>query len=167
MTALSTTTFDAIRRNYYALFRLLTPNFTLRPKFDAAPARENLRDWALRLGAQSTSLRRFEIREVGSSRHLGPDYPDAREIDQAAVLLVAYPVLPAIYGRGDRDDLEKTVELDRYQLEDVLWSPGNYLPGHTLCAIQEGGGVDRSSNAVWFNAFVLKVQFYRAMTLTT
>lgn len=156
-----TTTYAAIRDQQIAKIEALTPALLSQLLFRRAPRRYELAVWAE--GAGSAALRKFEIRQASSSPDPNLFDPTALERHEEAVILIAYPVLPALYGTDDLDELEKVMRSDAHQVRDVVFSPGNYLAGQyaAFVEIEEPERGDR----VWFQALRCELIYLESQTL--
>lgn len=157
----TTTTYAAIRDNCITKIEALVPSLLSQFSFRRAPRRHELAVWAD--GAGSAALRTFEIRQASSSPDPNLFDPTALERHEEAVLLIAYPVLPALYGTDDLDELEKVMRSDAHQLRDLVFSAGNYVAGQNACfvEIEEPDRGDR----VWFQGLRLTLLYLESQTL--
>lgn len=157
----ATTTYADIRDNYIRLIEAITPTLLSQLAFRRGPRDKELAEWA---GGNSAALRKFEIRLAGDVQD--PDVMDFNDADrfEEAEILIAYPVLPALYGRDDLDELEKVMRSDARQVRDVVFSPGNYLAGQSAAFVEimqpERG--DR----VWFQPLRLTLLYLESQSLT-
>ncbi len=131
---MATTTWGAIRANMTAVVKALSPTTLEHLKFDRAPRRYNLQKWAQQVG--SGSLRKFEIRKRGKTPGPGVHPPSQVQRNETAVITVAYPALPALYGSEDLDSLEDVVREDAQLIYVAIVSPVNYLSGQH-CAMPD------------------------------
>lgn len=159
----TTTTFAAIRDNYITLIEALTPTKLADKLFRRSPRHRRLGDWAL--GSGSAALRGFEL--VGEEAVPDPNLfdPSALERVEHMVLMVAYPVQVALYGRDDLDELEAVTRSDARQLRDLVYSAGNYLAGQSA-AFVEILPLDRGDDRVWFRSFDVVLHYLEAQSLT-
>lgn len=161
-----TTTFDTIAENYYAKFLLLTPRGGLTDagkKFDRSTRRQPLRVWA---SGDSACLRKLELsqdRVIDDERIL---HPSTGERKVEATLTVAYPVLPALYGTREIDDMNEVMDQDASHLRDTLIAPPNFVSGQNLCHVTSWD-FDRGSDTVWFLVMHLEITFFETQTLYT
>ncbi len=130
---MATTTWGAIRANMTAVVKALSPTTLEHVKFDRAPRRYNLQKWAQQTG--SGSLRKFEIRRKGKTAQPGVHPPSQVQRNETALITVAYPALPALYGAEDLDSLEDVVRADANLIYKAIVSPVNFLSGQAVAAV--------------------------------
>jgi hypothetical protein len=126
-----TTTWCSIRDALSAAFIAATPGVLPTYRFDHAVKRYPIEMWAGSLGANSTLLRRFQWRRANLEQ---PPYfaSDAVEWNETSTLTIAYPVLPALYGNADLDEIERVMRRDAKQLRDIIASPGQLVSGQEV-----------------------------------
>lgn len=161
---MTTSTLAEIIAKIATVITALTPGALSAQRFDRAPRRYPLRLWAPQQGASTATLRKFEINRVGPRQDPGVIDPTAYFVNRDVLVTVAYPVLPALYGRNDLDDLEDIVEADALQIRDALFSPtGLASAAHqeTVVVVED---LDRSDDDVWFQPFTLTVKYFSPQT---
>lgn len=164
----TTTTFEAIRDGFFADLEALTPSVLARAEyaFRRCPERRvSLRHWAER-NSGDASLRKFDMRIVGDVENAPILYHDAKEVNVDAVLTVAYPVLPGVYGDQDMDDAEDTIESDQRQIYDVLRSSSNWPAGMANCEVTIRGTDRDSLEDVWFKEYAMRLTFVVSSTIS-
>lgn len=129
-----TTTYAAIRDNYITKIEALAPSLLSQLAFRRGPRRHELAVWAD--GAGSAALRKFEIRLASGTPDPNLFDPTALERHEEAVLLIAYPVMTALYGTDELDELEKVMRSDARQLRDLVFSAGNYVAGQNAAFVE-------------------------------
>lgn len=156
-----TTTYAAIRDNYIRLIEAITPTLLSQLAFRRGLRRQELEVWAD--GAGSAAFRKFEIRQASGSADPNLLDPTALERHEEAVILLAYPVLPALYGTDDLDEMEKVMRSDAHQVRDAVFSPGNYLAGQyaAFVEIEEPDRGDR----VWYQPLRVTLMYLESQTL--
>lgn len=165
-----TTTFSAIRDNYVGtdsavgIIPALTPSASPPDtQFRLCDPSFRLRDFVRRAGG-STCFRLFEF--VPSSLPVDAETFDygAREVQQVAALLVAYPPdLLAMYGSSDLNDLWRIMDVDSQQLRDALFSPGNYVAGQSAAFVEIAE--PETDSDVWFLRLNVTLVYTRAQTV--
>jgi len=162
--ATSTTDFETMRDNMCTVLRALTPRRLSDRKFDQVTDEETLTALVERMPAEGL-FRKFEILRAGERSLLSPTIinPTAVEYQQAARLLVCYPVLKNLVGVEKLRDLEDLMDADAQQLRDALFASDNYVSGQSACWV-EIGEPDRSTQ-VYVQAFNLRLDYYEAMNL--
>lgn len=159
------TTFAAIRAQIIAVIEALTPATHDRPedKFRRSPdKRQPVDAWALTHGAD-TCFRKFDLRISGAVQD--PEvFSNPIRRTQAAVITIAYPVQPALYGSEDIDDIEDVIASDAHQIRDAVFNPDNLLEGHVanIVTIED---VDRNDPRVWFQRLTLSIIYYHSQFL--
>lgn len=159
----TTTTFWAIRDNYTRLIEARQPTELPQHAYRRAPLHISLRQYASEVG--SPSLRKFEIHRTDIAVDPESFDPSAFPRDEMAMMSVAYPIAPGLYGREDLNDIECVIEADAKLLREVLLSAANYLPGQSL-GNPDIRPIDKSSDAVWFQDFLIKLIYTEAQTIT-
>lgn len=164
----TTTTFQAIRNNAYTKLKAITPTGRADVLFERSPQEyvESLRAFAERVGA--AAFRRVELKQETEEDPSFCD-PSAKEVKVTAILTVAYPNLPGIYGTADLADtnlttIDDVIAADAKQISDKLHSATNYVAGQntTLVTILP---TDRSNPLLWFKEFTVEMHFYKAQSL--
>lgn len=161
---MTTSTLAEILAKVRSVVTSLTPGSLSAQRFDRAPRRYPLRLWAVQQGASSATLRKFEVKRTGPREDPGVIDPTAYFVNRDLLLEVAYPALPALYGREDLDDLEDLVEADALQIRDALFSPtglANDAHQETVVVVEE---LDRGDDDVWFQPFTLTVKYFSPQT---
>ncbi len=130
---MATTSWAAIRGNMTSVVKALSPLTMEDKRFDRAPRRYQLRKWVTTVG--SGCFRKFEIRRTGKTPKPLVHPPGQCQRNETAVLTVAYPCLPALYGSEDLDSMEDVVREDAQQIYVALVSPVNYLSGQHCASI--------------------------------
>lgn len=156
-----TTTYAAIRDQQIAKIEALTPTLLSQLLFRRAPRRYELAVWAESAG--SAALRKFEIRGDESEPDPNLFDPTALERHEEAVILIAYPVMPALYGTDDLDEMEKVIRSDAHQVRDAVFSSGNYLAGQY--AAFAGPGKTVRGDRVWYREIAVTLQYLESQTL--
>jgi hypothetical protein len=157
----TTTTYHAIRDNSIALLEAATPYKLVQHLFRRAPRHRDIRDWAPESG--TAALRAFELRrgdDLPDAAHLGTG---AQEREETMLLSIAYPVLVALYGEGELDELECVMRSDATLVRDVLFSGNNYLAGQSL-ALVTPETPDRSDERCWFQDYRVQLIFTELIT---
>lgn len=168
---MTTTTIEAIVAKTIAVIAGLTPLITDKPRFERAPLRYPLRDWALKTGAASALTRKFEVRAVDAQDD--PDRDDRQSdlgvmrVTQPMLVTIAYSTqILGLYGLDDLDDLEDVMETDAKQIRDAIYPTGGIAgAGHqgTKVTPEEP---DRANGAVWFQPLTCTAEFWVAQSLT-
>ncbi len=158
---MNTTTFAAIRDQMASKLALLTTSGCGGRKFVRSKQRVPLREWSA--VATEAGFRAFEIvgDEIAEPSVLDPA---AYLVTQTITIRIAYPLLRAIYGSDDLDDVEGAIQADLRQVRDTVFSSGNYLAGQEA-ATPQSPTIDRSGAEVWFVEMPFAVQFYASQTL--
>lgn len=157
-----TTTYAAIRDNYIRLIEAITPTLLSQLAFRRGLRRQELEVWAESAG--SAALRKFEIRLDGDVEDPNTmDFTDADRYEDAEIL-IAYPVLPALYGTDDLDEMEKVMRSDARQVRDVVFSPGNYLSGQSAAFVEIRK--PERGDRVWFQPLRLSLIYLESQSLT-
>lgn len=114
-----TATYCEVRDFFAAKLQAATPALLSQFRWERAPGRWSLDDYAARVGAHSALFRKFQLRRQELEN---PAYfdTDVQERNEDVVLTVAYPALPALYGREDYDEIERVMRADARQLRDLL-----------------------------------------------
>ncbi len=161
----TTTTYALIREQIIAKIMALSPTLLgeTHRHFCRAPRRYSLRSWAKENPA--ASLRMFEIARLGAA----PDIDQVQdtsviERNESAMILMAYPVAPALYGAHELDALDDVMRGDARQIRDVVYSPSSYLAGQSLASVTIEDP-DRSSEHVWFQPFTVELIYTEAQSL--
>jgi len=162
---LTTTTFHAIRDQMATKIALITPSFVPERKFARSKRRATLGAWVQSAAKGEALFRAFEV--VRGDGEGEPIHIDASALlrTMAVTVNVAYPMLLAIYGSADLDDVEKVVRSDAAQIRDVLFSSGNYVAGQQAAFPQPLPEPDRSDPDVWLQSIPINVVFYESETL--
>lgn len=166
---MATTTFAAIRDNYVTKIQALAPRTLASLVFDRVTVRQDVRAWAS-ANPTSEAARKFEIRRSGGVSDPLVLEPSLVERQEAAELVVAYPLLEELYGRrpsGGKpgwDDLEDVMRDDAAQLRDLLTSPNNLLAGQTACVVTIEPP-ERLSVAAWFSVLSLQFDYYESQAI--
>lgn len=164
--AVNTTTFALIRAQVYTVLEALTP--TAKPVdklFRRAPKKsQTLREWAAE-SPNSEKLRFFDYRVTGTEEPLPFFDTAAREVLVEATLTVAYPRQVGLYSTDDLDGIEDVMESDAVQIFDAVFTPDNYLSGQNLAEVLRVVPDRPEGSKVWFQEFVVRNSFYRAMSL--
>lgn len=159
-----TTSYSAIRDNYIALIEAATPAVLPGYKFRRSPRDKRLRDFALSTG--SASLRGFEIMRTAVAV-AEPEVQDPSAVDRTEVceITIAYPVVPALYGRTDFDEIEVVMRRDARQIRDLLFSSSAYVAGQSA-GFPTIAAADRTSDQVWFQEISVVLLYLESQTLT-
>lgn len=159
---LTTTTYHLIRDQMVTKVAALTPTLLGSRKFKRANPRHQIRDWSA--VAQEAGFRAFEITRAEASEPALMD-PAAFLRRETVTVIVAYPILRAIYGSEDLDSIENTIRSDTAQIRDALYSSGNYVTGQQAAIPLQLPETDRASDEVWFQSIPFDVLYYEAQTL--
>lgn len=161
---MSTTTYEAIRDNCIRLLEEATPYRLSQLVFRRAPRHREIRDWAPGVG--SAALRKFQMQrgdgDLEEPQHLPPF---AFEREETMLVTVAYPVLPALYGRDELDELECVMRQDATLVRDVLFAPTNYVDEQWLAYVTPRPP-DRDDERCWFQVFEIRLIYSEAQSLT-
>ena len=161
---MTTTTYADLADEVIAVLEALAPSSPTRPPWRRSLRRHDFRFWAM--ANAGACFRQFEIRRSTPEESPGTWDPSARRVMVGAQLAVAYPVgQPGLFGRGDRDDVERVIDADSRQIHDALMGPSALLAGHNATYVKILAP-DRASEAVWFQDFELTFDFHRALNLT-
>lgn len=150
----------------YTVVNALTPTVISVPKFERAPKRYTIREWALEQNSGSATFRKYEIRRAGDDVDVGVQDPSARRVEETLMLTMAYPTnLVGIFGKDDLEDVEEIMRKDAKQIRDAVYSPGNYLDGvqSQVVTIAEP---ERDDEKIWFSVLLIRCLFQEAQTLT-
>ena len=161
---MATTTYAAIRDSMIINVRAIVPANLADKPFDRCPVRVRLADWATKQTPGSAAFRKVEIRRnmEEEASFFSPDEIERRE---TAVLRVAYPVLPELYGADELDDIEEIIRRDARDLRDVIASPDNYVSGQNAAFVDELEPVDESYEHVWFLGLRIRLYYYETQNL--
>jgi hypothetical protein len=160
--AVTATTWCTIRDALSAAFIAATPGVLPAYGFDHANKRYPIEMWAGSLGANSTLLRRFQWRRANLEQ---PAYLDAGTVqwNETSTLTITYPVLPALYGNADLDEIERVMRRDAKQLRDIIASPGQLVSG------QEVGRVSvlepETAGPVWYQRLTVLFVYQETQVL--
>lgn len=162
---LTTTTYDAIRDKMAATIQGLTPGVLSNRLFEEyAPKRMRLRDHAAAHPGEEL-FRMFEIRR-GTATEPGLIDPDALLRNEVVTVSIAYPLLLALYGTEDLDEVERVIRRDARQVRDVLFSSGNYVSGQLAALPTDMDAIDMGDPECWFQDLSFTVIYYEGQTLT-
>lgn len=158
-----TTTWEAIRDNYIRLLKAVVPSRTIATRYDESPRNVSIFEFAARAG--SAAIRRFQFERTG----VVGDAPiidwTAKETNEDAMLVVAYPTAFGAYGTGDRNDLDALIRADARQIRDLLFSGGNYLAGQSAAFVTIDP-TDMSDDRIWFQSFLIQLIYTESESLT-
>lgn len=161
---LTTTTYDAVRDGMATAICALTPAALAGRKYEKlAPARVRLRDHAAAHPGEEL-LRMFEIRRGAATEPSLID-PDALLRNETVTVTLAYPLLLALYGTEDLDEVEKVIRRDARQVRDALFSSGNYVSGQLAALPGDMDPIDMTADC-WFQDLTFTVIYYEAQSLT-
>jgi hypothetical protein len=153
----ASTTYDAIRDSYITLLERATPYELPTHAYRRAPRRYDLLEWAASVG--SASLRAFEMvrgeDDIEEPEHEGTG---TLERDEVMTITVAYPVLPALYGADELDDLECVMRSDVRRIREVVQSGSNFLAGQSRGHVTPNEP-DRTDDRVWFQSFRVELTY--------
>lgn len=158
----TTTTYPAIRDNYITLLQAATPSLLPEYSFHRVPRHLDLREWAVDVG--SAAFRAFAIVRGDAPLDEPPHQdPSAFERSEVATLVIAYPVLPALYGTDDLNSLEHLIRTDLTLIRRVLWT-NNYIAGQSL------GWLDpkepERQEFTWFQPIEIQLQYTESQSLS-
>lgn len=144
--------------------KAITPANHADKKFDLAPKRYLIRQWATQQNQGSAVFRRFQINRTGAA--IEPPYtePTAIERSEEVTVTVAYPVQVAAYGNDDLMDLDEYARADARQIHDELWTADNYLSGQNAAFVTIQP-LDKDDPQVWFQDLVVDVRYYETQSL--
>lgn len=160
--ALTTTTFAAIRDTYATALASGTPDLVPDRKLVRAKQSVRLRDWPA--VATEAGFRAFEITRSGGEEPPLLD-PAAYLRQEVLTVTAAYPLLLAIYGAADLDDVEKLIRSDARQIRDGLLAAGNYTSGQQGAIPLSLPEPERDNPEVWFQSISVTVYYYEAQAL--
>jgi hypothetical protein len=161
----ATTTLATIRDAMITEIEALSPSSHADKLFRRGKKRKSIREWAANQNSGSAVFRRFEIVRTGEATDPPLMDPSAVERSEDVIITVAYPVLPALYGSDDLDDLEEIARADAKQIRDVVFASDNYVSGQ-LAAFVTIQPLDRGDEDVWFQDLVVNVRYYEAQSLS-
>lgn len=147
-----------------ANIRAITPANLADKSFDRCPVQVRLQDWATKQTPGSAVFRKFEIRRA-LAEEAAFFAPDELERAERAIVRVAYPILPDLYGFGGLDDLEEVVRRDARDLRDAIQTSDNYLAGQNAAFIDEIDAIDESHEHIWFLTLRVRLLYYEAQSL--
>ena len=158
-----TTTFELISANYLTLLEQATPYELVQHALRRGPRDKDLREWAKQAG--SAAFRKFEIRRGD----LDLEDPESmgvavRELEEEMVITIAYPVLPALYGTGELDDLENVMRSDATLIRDVVYDGHSYLVGQSGAKVKDLEP-DRGDDRCWFQSYSVVLTYSEAQTI--
>ncbi len=162
---MSTTTFEAIRDQYIAEIKALTPAIgSTQPehRFNQSPLHQDLREWA-RGTASSAVFRKFQIRRTSATEEHFQD-PSQIERRETMEITIAYPRLPGLYGPNDLDDMEDYIRRDARQIRDLVWSYNTYVSGQNAAFPAPIPAPERGDR-VWFQVLTFSLLYYEAQSL--
>jgi glutamate/tyrosine decarboxylase-like PLP-dependent enzyme len=157
----ATTTVALIRAQLVTVLEALTPSGLNAVKYRRAPKRHMLAQLAK---GTSSHTRLFAIQAAQKPEKAEFVSSTQKQFREQWDLIVAYPVLLSQAGVNEMDDLEDAIRADMFQIEDAVFSPGNYLS-----AVNRMDVVDSTiekGDGIWFARFVIEIDFYAAQTLT-
>lgn len=114
--------------------------------------------------AGSGAIRKFQFKRTGGVEDPPTLDWTAKETNEDVSLTLAYPAAFAAYGTKDRDDLDGLIRADARQIRDLLFSGGNYLPGHSATFVSIGPVDD--TGPVWFQHFFIQMIYTEFEGLT-
>ena len=143
----------------------LTPGVISNRLFEEyAPKRMRLRDHAAAHPGEEL-FRMFEIRR-GSATEPGLIDPDALLRNETVTVTIAYPLLLALYGTDDLDEVERVMRRDARQIRDALFSSGNYASGQLAAQPLDLDPPDMGGDECWFQDVSFTAIYYEGQTLT-
>lgn len=160
----ATTTLATIRDQMIVKIEALSPSSLADKPFRRAKKRLPIRDWAGQQNSGSAVLRRFEITRTGAAGDPPLMDPSTVERDEEIAITLAYPVLPALYGSDDMDDMEEIIRSDARQIRDAVYASTNYVSGQ-LAAFVTIQPIDSGNPNVWFQELAVMVKYYEAQSL--
>jgi len=164
--AATTTTFWAIRDNISSLIEGLTPDFLAESehKFrEVLPGSKSVVEFALNAG--SAGFRKFDVtRGNDDVAQPGLCDPSLIERKEQAIITVAYPALPGLYGSADLNDAEKVIRSDAHKIHDVVFSPSYYLGGQNAAFVTILP-LDTSDDRVWFQRLKVDLIYLESLSL--
>lgn len=158
-----TTTWEAIRDHYITLLKAAVPSRASNLRFDESPRNVVLYHYASQAG--SGAIRKFQWDRVGSVEDPPTLDWTAKETNEDVVLTIAYPTAFAAYGRADRNDLDALMRADARQVRDLIFSGGNYLPGHSASFVTITP-LDNSDPRIWYQSFLVTLIYTESENLT-
>ena len=119
-----------------------------------------LRAWA-ETNATTALFRKFEI--TSDTYQDAPYLPtDVVEIEQSALLTIAYPLKHRIFdvnaASKDLDDAEDVIREDMNDVHEALAASSNYESISHLATFVESPSIDKGES-VWFAEFPMRVRF--------
>ena len=159
----TTTTYAAIRDNWITLIEALTPAVLPEYKFRRAPRHKYLDDFASETGSAAMRAFSIELEDQDPDPFTMPF--ETVERNERALISVAYPVAPALYGRTDFDEMEVVMRRDARQIRDLLFSSSSYLAGQSA-AFPARQTLDRGDDHTWFLTLRVSLIYTEAQSLT-
>jgi hypothetical protein len=157
----TTTTFDEIRDNWITRLEAATPDTLSWLPFRNAPADHELQT----LLPTSAMFRAFRFRRGDPGDEPETQDPSAFVRVETVTLTIAYPIVEALYGRADLDDVECVMRDDVKRVREVLMSSGAFIPGMSL-GWPDPQTPDRGRPEIWFQEFLISTTYLEAQTLT-
>jgi hypothetical protein len=151
---------DAAVSTIHAINPALSPSvrFTHFPRQDL-----ELRDLAPKSG--SAAFRWFEPQRSSGRADPACMDPAAARIVASYSITIAYPVMPAFYGRRDLDDMEALIESDARQVMDALQSQAHLAEGGHESSSPVVEDTNRSDTRVWYQSITVSVTYHVAQNL--
>lgn len=160
-------TFRLIRVHYAGtptirgLIEGITPTYASDRRFERSHVRnKRLRDWAD--GKGSIQFRKFEFTRAGPAVEPNVLLPDTILRYERALVTIAYPILPALYGSEDLDSMEDLIREDARQVRDVLLDPDNLQDG--VSAVLPTILEPERDESVWFQGIDCELIYYEGQT---
>lgn len=159
---LTTTTYATIRDRIIRNLIDATPNALAERKFNRAPRRHPIREFPA-VGTEA-GFRLFEVTR-GAGSEPGLLDPSAFLRSEILTVTVAYPLLRAIYGNEDLDDVEDVIRQDARQIRDLVFSADNYVDGQQAALPLDLPEPDKTDPECWFQDVSFDLRFYEAQSL--
>jgi hypothetical protein len=161
----TTTDFWSIRDNCITKLEAATPAFLSNYPFRRAPRHVDFADWVASVGFSSACLRTFQINraDIDPEEPLSHQDPSAFEREETAHLVLAYPLLPALYGSGDLNSLDSLIRSDLTVIRRALFT-NIYLPGQSRGWLEPRDPV--RTDEVWYQPIDILLTYTESQTLS-